>query len=142
MTTAVKPIENGYITSAYGWRKNPFDPAKKQFHPGIDIGCKDVKPIVKTPLPGVVVECGVSKTFGNRIWLKLEDGSYLVAAHLESIELRIHNGMELKAGDIIGIMGNTGMSHGKHTHFEIRKSPYIPGNSRNPIEISNTYGSI
>lgn len=136
---AVKPIENGYITSGYGWRKNPFNPAKKQFHPGIDVSCKEVKPIVRTPLSGTVVEHGFSKTFGNRVWIKLEDGLFMVLAHLDSIDLHIRNGLQLKAGNIVGIMGNTGMSKAAHTHIEIRKDPYKPGNSREPIEIINTF---
>lgn len=137
-----KPIENGYITSGYGERTNPFNPSKKQFHPGIDVSCKEVKPIVRTPLTGIVIEHGFSKSFGNRVWISLDGelrGWFLVMAHLDSIDLRIRTGLQLKAGDIVGIMGNTGMSVAAHTHIEIRKSPYKPGNSRDPIEITNTY---
>lgn len=139
---AIKPIENGYITSGYGWRKNPFDTTKKQFHPGIDVSSKEVKPIVRTPLSGIVVECGFSKSFGNRVWIALDNelkGWYLVIAHLDSIDLHIRNGLQLKAGNIIGIMGNTGMSKAAHTHLEIRRNPYKPGNSREPVEIINTF---
>jgi murein DD-endopeptidase MepM/ murein hydrolase activator NlpD len=136
---AIKPIKDGYISSGYGWRTDPFNPGKKQFHPGIDVSCKEVKPLVCTPLAGVVVVTGFSETFGNRVWIKLDNGLFMVLAHLDSIDLHIRNGLQLKAGDIVGIMGNTGMSHGAHTHIEIRKSPYTPGNSREPTEIINTF---
>lgn len=136
---AIKPIKDGYISSGYGWRTDPFNPGKKQFHPGIDVSCKEVKPLVCTPLAGVVVVTGFSKTFGNRVWIKLDNGLFMVLAHLDSIELNIRVGLRLKPGDFVGIMGNTGLSKAPHCHIEIRANPYKPGNSLEPTEIINTF---
>lgn len=132
---AYKPVDDGYITSGYGER---ILNGKKEFHPGIDIGSKQPSPFVYSPYAGIVQNAGYSESFGRRVWIKLESGLYMVLAHLEFINPNLKYKTEIIAGEYIGIMGNTGKSYGRHLHIEIRKDPYKPGNSIEPIEIIKT----
>lgn len=135
------PVIDGYITSKYGDR---ILNEKKEFHPGIDIGSAEEFPIVYSVFKSKVSVVGVSSTFGNRVWCTILEGPHkglsVVYAHLHSIDKKIKVGLEIEPGEIIGIMGNTGHSFGKHLHFEIRPEPSKPGNSVNPIEVSKLYG--
>lgn len=130
------PVKNGYITSAYGPR---ILNNKQEFHPGIDIGSKEVKPAIYSPYDGVLAVSGFSPSFGNRVWIKLDKDVYLVLAHMESLSINLCVGMKILKGTQVGIMGNTGHSFGRHLHLEIRQDPFKPGNSINPLEISKLY---
>lgn len=137
----VRPISDGYISSKFGTRKrkNKAGVLVTEFHPGIDISSKSVRPLVVTPLAGTVAVKGWSDTFGWRVWIKLESDMYMVLAHLKSIDNTVHVGQKLNPGDSIGIMGNTGLSDAPHLHLEIRPNPFKPGNAIEPTNIINTF---
>lgn len=59
-----------------------------------------------------------SQSYGNLVRIK-SGNTYFYYAHLDDICVK--KGQSVKAGDIIGTMGNTGNSYGAHTHFEVRK---------------------
>lgn len=59
-----------------------------------------------------------SQSYGNLVRIK-SGNEYHYYAHLDKI--CTIKGQSVKAGDIIGTMGNTGNSTGPHTHFEVRK---------------------
>lgn len=131
---ATFPVFNGRITSGYG---NRILDGKKQFHGGIDIVQDSSKPIVIAAYPGTVIACGWSDTFGNRVWVEYNKNIFVVYAHLDSINPELKIGTKVFEKDFIGIMGNTGLSQGKHLHFELRTQPDMTGKSINPIEITN-----
>ena len=58
--------------------------------------------------------------WGNYVCIKTDDGQYHYYCHLAS--RAVSKGQRVKAGDKIGVMGNTGYSFGAHLHFEARKS--------------------
>lgn len=131
-----KPVKDGYITSKFGYRTLA---GKREFHPGIDIGSKEKKPQVFAAYKGMVTAHGFSETFGNRVWVKIDENKYIVYAHLDEINQEITTGEEIEEGYFIGIMGNTGKSMGKHLHFEIRTTMDLTGDSIDPKEIYNLY---
>jgi murein DD-endopeptidase MepM/ murein hydrolase activator NlpD len=141
-----KPVTNGRITSEYGWRISPFDKNKKEWHPGIDIAPpkdgSDPHPNIYNVWKSQVVEMGTSSSFGERVWVKLLDGPHkdllMVYPHMLKINSELHKNMILQEGFLIGLMGNTGLSKGIHTHLEIRPST-APGNAINPVEIRELY---
>ncbi len=57
-------------------------------------------------------------TYGNYVKLKHSDGYYTLYAHLKSVNVK--KNAQVKRGDILGPMGNTGRSTGSHLHFELR----------------------
>ena len=139
----VRPIADGYISSRFGnrERRNKAGVLIKEFHPGIDISSKSVRPLVVTPFAGTVAVKGWSASFGWRVWIKLQTGMYMVLAHLQSIDNTVHIGQQLNPGDFIGIMGNTGLSDAPHLHLEIRPNPYKPGNAIEPTEVIKTFNT-
>lgn len=59
-----------------------------------------------------------NKSYGNAIKIKHNNGMYTLYAHLKTVKVKI--GQIVKEGQIIGTMGNTGRSNGKHCHWEVR----------------------
>lgn len=119
------PTQNRRITSEFGKR----DFAELQFHPGVDLGAIT---------PGVegdelyAVDDGVvrvskadsgNKNVGYGYYVVIEHEDYCTLyAHLQSLEFRV--GDKIKAGQVIGHMGNTGESTAAHLHFEVRNCKY------------------
>lgn len=59
-----------------------------------------------------------NKSYGNAIKIKHNNGMYTLYAHLRTV--KVSKGKTVKKGAIIGVMGNTGNSYGRHLHFEVR----------------------
>ena len=56
---------------------------------------------------------------GNGLRLTVADGTYFTYLHMLDVAPGIKVGTKVKAGDIIGFVGNTGSSATAHLHFEI-----------------------
>lgn len=105
------------IKSSFGMRTNPFTKVK-QLHTGVDISAPEGTNIIATA-DGEIVKVSYSGGYGNHIKI-VHDGSYqTLYAHLESI--LVEEGQKVKAGDIIGVIGNSGKSLGTHLHYEVIK---------------------
>lgn len=118
------------ITSNFGSRTDPVT-KKTANHRGIDIAptVKEYKtsggnrpvPIIATR-DGVVTEILLNNaSAGNKITLQHDNGMYSSYLHLESVNVTV--GQSVKQGEVIGYMGSTGKSTGKHLHFEILTDP-------------------
>ena len=59
-------------------------------------------------------------SYGNCVKIKHNNGYYTLYAHLKSVSVKLNQ--EVKTGEIIGYMGNTGNSYGAHLHFEVRNA--------------------
>jgi len=115
----------GRISDGYGWRIHPIT-KKRTFHYGIDFGNKTGTPIYATA-DGVVKDIGSKKYFGKYLVLTHKFGYRTVYAHLHKSLVKI--GDEVKRGQIIALMGNTGRSTGAHLHYEVirynkHRNPY------------------
>ncbi len=109
----IQPVY-GTITSEYGARDEVFK--NVGYHTGIDIA-NVMNTQIKSATDGVVVLAqSMDKYYGNNIEIE-NNGVRFKYAHLNQINVKV--GDNIKQGDIIGLMGSTGMSTGSHLHFEI-----------------------
>lgn len=109
MTGYVHPV-NGNITSGFGFRKY-------RYHLGMDIDL-EIGDSVKCAFDGKVRIAQRSKSYGYVVVVRHPNGLETYYAHLS--KLLVKPGQELKAGEMLGLGGNTGHSFGSHLHFEVR----------------------
>jgi len=107
------------LSSPYGWRKHPiYD--KMIFHDGVDISARPGSKVYATA-QGTVVKIMYSKYgYGNRVVIKHAYGFETLYAHLGLIKVK--RGQWVNKNQIIGTVGNTGLSTGPHLHYEIHKN--------------------
>jgi hypothetical protein len=113
----------GRITSNFGDRS-------ARYHYGIDIKLYKGDP-VKSAFEGVVRISQYSRSYGNVVVVRHNNGLETLYAHLSA--RKVKEGDHVEAGAIIGLGGNTGRSTGSHLHFECR----FKGEPINPNEIIN-----
>lgn len=114
----------GTVTSLYGMRVHPVNGVRR-LHAGIDIANKTGTPVVASK-DGKVTRLGVGQGYGNRIVVDHGNGTSTLYAHLSAF--KCSNGQQVKQGQVIGLLGNTGVGTGPHLHFEIRQG----GSPTNP----------
>ncbi|MBL7136520.1 MAG: M23 family metallopeptidase [Candidatus Marinimicrobia bacterium] len=123
-TPSIRPINTGYITDGFGYRRDPFS-GKRRFHYGIDISTPFGTPVYATA-DGVVRSCNYSITYGKITKLDHGFGYSTVYAHLS--KTLVKPGEVVKRGQKIAEVGCTGRSTAPHLHYEvqqfgIRKNP-------------------
>lgn len=121
LNRAVKPHhwpvvhERSYVSSRYGWRKNPFS-EEKHWHAGFDIAAPYNAPVVSSA-DGVVTFAGYR--FGYGIMVEITHGGGMISRYAHLNRSIVHNNQNVKAGELVGLLGSTGRSTGPHLHFEI-----------------------
>ena len=90
------------------------------YHHGDDIFGQLGQPLVAVT-NGTVFSVGWNKIGGNRLWLLDAQGNQFYYAHLSAFSTAATNGAHVKAGQVVGFMGDTGDAEGTpyHLHFEI-----------------------
>ena len=112
----VNPVAAGEITSGFGYRAHPVT-GEPGLHAGIDIAAPEGTPIVAA-FHGTVRRVGADARSGNYVILDHGGGMQTLYAHC--YEVLVEEGMVLRAGEVIALVGSTGDSTGPHLHFEIR----------------------
>ncbi|HIK30182.1 MAG TPA: M23 family metallopeptidase [Oscillatoriales cyanobacterium M59_W2019_021] len=106
------------ITSAFGWRIHPALGGSR-FHSGTDLGAPAGTPVVAA-LAGQVSVANFLGGYGLAVVLQHEKATKeTLYGHLS--EILVKPGDEVKQGEVIGLVGSTGLSTGPHLHFEVRK---------------------
>lgn len=108
----VFPVQ-GIKTSGFGWR-NLFG---HRFHTGVDLDLNNGDPVMAA-MDGVVRLTKSDRGYGNFVVIAHKNGLETLYGHLSAID--VYEGMEIKAGQVIGKGGSTGWSTGPHLHFELR----------------------
>ena len=112
------------VTSIMGWRIHPVEKTKKH-HNGTDIWSPHEPCWIEAPYDGVVVAAVRKNTgFGNHVMIrhKINGQQYVtVFAHMIDGSIKVKKGQKVTAGTPLGKMGSTGMSTGKHLHWELYK---------------------
>lgn len=118
------PVTEGWISSRYGYRTDPFT-GKRQFHRGIDFAGRKGTPIYAAA-GGIVIRAKKHPQYGNLVEIDHRNGYVTRYAHTS--EMFVKAGDVVKKGQLIAKIGSTGHSTGPHLHFEVIKngSPINP----------------
>ena len=119
-----RPVEDGWLSSRYGKRNDPFT-GKQDFHKGLDFAGKKGSEVVAVG-DGVVSWAGKKSGYGNLVETKHGNGYTTRYGHNQSHVVKV--GDTVKKGQQIALMGSTGRSTGPHVHFEVLHN----GKSVNP----------
>jgi len=131
---SIQPVSIKELTrfgSAYGMRIHPILKYPKM-HEGIDLTCPSGTNIF-APADGIIIAAGyTSGGYGIRILIDHGFGYKTVYGHLSKVLVK--KGDRVNRGDVIGLVGNTGLSTCPHLHYEV----IVYGKKVNPI---NYYAS-
>lgn len=106
------------MASAYGWREHPIEGGEK-FHSGVDLAA-DYGSAIGAFSDGVVDYIGESPAYGQYLQLKHADGVTTFYAHCS--KLCVQPGQQVKAGEKVAEVGDTGNVTGTHLHFELKQN--------------------
>lgn len=113
------PLEAKFrrITSPFGERRSYNGGPATSYHAGVDYGAAEGTPI-SAPAGGVIALAEELSIRGNAVIIDHGYGIYTGFWHLS--ELDVAEGEPIKAGDLVGKVGTTGLSTGDHLHWEMR----------------------
>lgn len=116
----IQPIDKNKcrISSGFGERMHPIKKELMQ-HNGIDYAAKKGTPIFASSAGKIIRKEFKENGYGNVIAIQHQDGYLTLYAQLS--EFKIEIGQQIKQGEIIGLVGSSGISTGPHLHFELRK---------------------
>ena len=114
-TKWLKPCSYSRVSSPFGYRKHPVT-GEWAMHKGVDLPAPKGTPIYATR-SGYVTIATYHSTAGNYVTINHQDGFTSVYMHMTHDVVSV--GEYVKAGELIGYVGNTGRSKGYHLHFGI-----------------------
>jgi len=126
----VEPVKRGWIVSTFGWRTNPFTD-KKEFNKGLDIAAPkgtEVYAVADGTIVSAVSDYEPESYYGKYILIMHSNRIKTHYSKLDSVLVK--KGQTVKARELIGKVGRTGLSRGPHLHFEI----LVNDESKNPTE--------
>lgn len=123
-----------YVTSYYGYRVHPIS-GEKNYHTGVDIGMPEGTEILAGH-DGTVTLAGNAGGYGLCVAIEGEayEGHTLTTKYGHCSQILVSAGQEVKAGDVIAKVGNTGNSTGAHLHLEV----LVDGQYLNPLYFADT----
>jgi murein DD-endopeptidase MepM/ murein hydrolase activator NlpD len=120
------PLHGYEFISPYGVQWN-------KLHPGVDLAAPEGTPY-RAIHGGKVTKAGWFGGYGYAVIIAHPDGTESIYGH--SSKLLVTEGQEVKAGDEIGLVGNTGHSYGSHLHLEL----HVNGTPIDPIPFLSDRG--
>jgi len=115
---AGRPITWGWMSSAFGYRTDPFT-GKRAWHGGVDFAGKENSDIIAVA-SGVVTWSGDRYGYGNLVEINHGGGYATRYAHCKELFVKV--GDIVEKGQVLAAMGSTGRSTGPHVHYEVRKN--------------------
>lgn len=107
----------GRVTAYFGPAINPFT-KKWYLHKGIDLAWSRGTPLVSTASGKIVEKSYEPNGYGNVLLIRHKYGFFTKYAHMDKIYVK--EGETVTQGQVIGTVGNTGLSTGPHLHYEVR----------------------
>jgi murein DD-endopeptidase MepM/ murein hydrolase activator NlpD len=114
-TPSIWPVK-GWVTSGFGPRVSPFT-EKPAWHDGLDIGAAANAP-VQAPAQGRVTSVGFDPKLGNVV--KLDHGFGIETLYGHLAKALVKEGQRVKRGDVVGLVGSTGLATGPHLHYMVK----------------------
>lgn len=126
---AIQPVSNKQLialASGFGMRIHPVYKVKKM-HTGVDFAASIGTPIYATA-DGVVDKLDVSFSGYGKV-IEIDHGFGYRSRYAHMHGFAVQHGKKVKRGDLIGYVGNTGLSTAPHLHYEV----FVNGVHVNPI---------
>jgi len=130
---AGRPLKSGWLSSYYGRRTDPFT-GKQSWHKGVDFAGKAGAEIVAVAA-GVVTYSGNRYGYGKMV--EIDHGDGYVTRYAHNAENFVNAGDEVRKGQLIAHMGQTGRATGPNLHFEV----LFEGKPVNPLKYIRASGS-
>jgi murein DD-endopeptidase MepM/ murein hydrolase activator NlpD len=121
------PLASERMTSFFGTRRSYNGRPVSGYHTGADLGAAEGTPIY-APAAGRVALADQLVVRGNTILI--DHGLGVFSGYFHQSKMVVEPGQMVKAGDLIGYVGNTGLSSGAHLHWEMR----VAGIAVDPIQ--------
>ena len=120
------------ISSKYGYRMHPILHVSKM-HTGLDISAASGEQILAAS-DGKVILSAVKGGYGNCVMI--DHGGGIVTLYGHCSRLLVSSGQSVVRGQVIALVGSTGMSTGPHCHFEVR----VNGATTDPLNYLDLTG--
>lgn len=124
-----KPISDGILRSGFGSRFHPILGYSRP-HTGVDWANRIGTPIIAAG-NGTVIKAEWDSGYGRRVELQHTNGYVTAYSHMSGFAKDIAPGRKVRQGQVIGYLGNSGLSTGPHLHYEV----IINGSFVDPLKI-------
>jgi murein DD-endopeptidase MepM/ murein hydrolase activator NlpD len=118
---AGRPIEQGWLSSHFGKRTDPFT-GKPATHYGVDFAGKEGANVVAVAA-GMVTFSGRRGGYGNLV--EISHGNGYVTRYAHNRDHLVEAGDRVEKGQVIARMGSSGRSTGPHVHFEVLRNNQV-----------------
>jgi murein DD-endopeptidase MepM/ murein hydrolase activator NlpD len=126
---AIQPVANKQLialASGFGIRIHPIYKVRKM-HTGVDFAAAIGTPIYATA-DGTIDKLDVSFSGYGKV-IEIDHGFGYRSRYAHMHGFAVHQGQKVKRGDLIGYVGNTGLSTAPHLHYEV----FVNGIHANPV---------
>ena len=124
------PVPNGVFKSGFGMRRHPIL-GYSRMHTGTDWAAPRGTPIIASG-NGTVEKAGWdSGGYGNQTLIRHANGYVTSYNHQSAIAKGVTAGAKVRQGQVIGYVGNTGLSTGPHLHYEL----IVNGTKVDPLRV-------
>ncbi|MCM1378275.1 MAG: M23 family metallopeptidase [Clostridium sp.] len=120
------PFNSSMVAAGFGMRRDPVN-ATSRFHSGMDFSASEGTPVYAAA-DGRVEAASRRGGYGNCI--DISHGYNYLSRYANLRDIQVKVGQNVKRGDRIGTVGNTGKSSAPHLHYEVR----FKGEAQNPVD--------
>lgn len=114
------PVDGAHLTSGFGMRWHPIL-GYSRMHQGVDFGAPTGTPVMAAG-SGTITFMGRHGGHGNTVMINHQNGLETLYGHLSAFVRGFHVGSHVTQGQVVALVGSTGLSTGPHLHYEIHRS--------------------
>lgn len=108
-----------HAPGGFGWRTHPIYKTQ-EMHPGMDFPAAEGTPVYATGDGVVGAADAAMQGYGNHVVINHGYSYQTLYGHLSKI--LVHPGQKIKRGEVVGLVGSTGLSTAPHLHYEVIKN--------------------